>query len=199
MKQSSVAAASAATRAMARLRGALLALAWVSATTCGAWAAPEDGVLINRTMQAEFAEAAAQASPLWTSPAWARATPPGVSVAAVYVNVTNAGPSADTLLSASSPVAARVELHQSTVEDGMSRMRPVDGLELPPGKVLKIEPGGLHLMLTGLAQPLVAGTPLLLTLQFRKAGAITLQVDVIPLTAPGPVATHTHDHASHQH
>jgi copper(I)-binding protein len=57
------------------------------------------------------------------------------------------------------------------------QMRPVESLECPPG-LTKIEPGGLHVMLLGLTHPLAAGTAFPLTLRFRDAGSLTVQVVV---------------------
>jgi copper(I)-binding protein len=109
----------------------------------------------------------------------ARPTPPGISVGAVYFSITNAGSKADRLLSVSTPVAGRVELHESRNMHGVVEMREVTSVECPPGATVRATPGGLHVMLLGLAAPLAAGTELSMSLQFRDAGVLTLKVPVV--------------------
>ena len=109
----------------------------------------------------------------------ARATPPAVSVGAIYFSITNTGPKADRLLSVSTPAADKVELHESRTVHGVVEMRAVAAVECPPGATVKSEPGGLHVMLIGLTQPLRAGTEIPVLLQFRDAGALRLKVPVI--------------------
>jgi hypothetical protein len=108
--------------------------------------------------------------------AWANATPAGATVGAAYLELTAANQ--DTLLSATSAVADRIEMHASSEENGMMRMRPLPAVELQPGKPFVFAPGGAHFMLLGLRQPLVAGARFPLTLQLQNAGALTLQVEV---------------------
>ena len=109
---------------------------------------------------------------------WSRPTPPIASVGAVYLSITNAGPKADRLLTVSSPMARQAEIHESRVVNGTVEMRPVESIECPPGATVRIEPGGLHVMLLGLAHPLAAGTTFPLSLRFRDAGSVTVQVAV---------------------
>ncbi len=108
---------------------------------------------------------------------WSRPTAPGAAVGVVYFSITNSGRQPDRLLEASSPVAGRSEFHESRTVQGIMQMRAVASIECPPG-VTKIEPGGLHLMLVELKQPLAAGTQFALTLRFRDAGSLTVQVPV---------------------
>ena len=109
----------------------------------------------------------------------ARPTPPGVSVGAVYFSITNAGSSADRLLSVSAPVASKVELHESRNMHGVLEMREVTSVECPPGATVRAAPGGLHVMLLGLAAPLAAGTEINVSLHFRDAGVLMLKVPVV--------------------
>lgn len=127
----------------------------------------------------------ASAGALVVSEAWARATPTGATVTAAYFTIENRGSQPDTLVALSSTAARLAELHRTTFQNGMSRMRPAGEITLAPGSTLKAEPGGLHVMLTGLKAPLVAGTKVPLVLQFEQGGAITLQVDVRAATASG--------------
>lgn len=110
--------------------------------------------------------------------AWARATPPGVKVGAAYLSILNRGKQTDYLQSVSSAAASTAEMHRTTHENGVSRMRPAGALPIAAGQALKAEPGGLHVMLTGLKQPLVAGSRVPLVLGFRDAGAVTVQVEI---------------------
>ena len=111
---------------------------------------------------------------------WSRPTPPIASVGAVYFSITNAGRKADRLLAIGSPIARQAEIHESRVVNGTVEMRPVESIECPPGATVRIEPGGLHVMLLGLTHPLAAGTTFPLSLRFRDAGSVTVQVAVRP-------------------
>ena len=108
---------------------------------------------------------------------WARPTPPGVSVGAGYLEI-DGGASADRLLGASSPRAARVEFHESTVEAGIARMRELTAVPVAAGGRVAFAPGGLHLMLLGLVAPLVAGDRVPLMLNFEHAGARAMVLGV---------------------
>lgn len=117
---------------------------------------------------------------------WARATAPSAPSGAVYFVLSNVGKDDDRLLSATTPVAEKAELHTHLIDGGVMRMRPVDAVEVAPGSPTTFAPGGLHVMLTGLKQPLVKGKAFPLTLRFEKGGPVTVQVDVqgIADTAP---------------
>ena len=115
--------------------------------------------------------AASFAAGLKVESAWAHATPPGASVAAVYLRIDNAGGPADRLLAIKTPVAARVEVHRTSVADGMARMRKVSMLHVGANKAVEFAPGGLHVMLFGLNKPLVAGQTFTMEFVFELAGA----------------------------
>ena len=115
--------------------------------------------------------------PIVVSDAWSNATPAGATVAAAYMEITAA--EADTLLSATTTVADHIEMHTSSEEHGMMRMRPMPTAPLESGKPFKFAPGGAHFMLMGLRQPLAAGLRFPMTLQFEKAGTRTVQVLVV--------------------
>lgn len=108
--------------------------------------------------------------------AWARAAAAGNSAA--YMILRNAGPAPDRLIRAESEVAAAVELHQTTMEGGMMKMAPVDGIAVPAGGQAELKPGGLHVMLIGLKRELKAGDKLKLKLHFEKAGAQEIEAEV---------------------
>ncbi len=111
---------------------------------------------------------------------WSRPTAQGMPTGVAYLSITNKGRQQDTLISASTPAAARVEFHRTSFESGMARMRPAGVLVIQPNATLTAEPGGLHLMLVDLKAPLVAGTSVPLVLQFKSAGEITVQLTVEP-------------------
>jgi len=109
--------------------------------------------------------------------AWARATPPGSTVAVVYAEVT--ATHADEIVAITTPVAEHVEMHMTTQVDGVMRMRPVATVKLPANEAVEFKSGGLHLMLTRLRAPLVAGENIALTFKFRSASAVTASAKVI--------------------
>ena len=117
---------------------------------------------------------------------WARATPGGVKVGGAYLEIKAAAGKSDRLVAAKSPVASGAEIHSHIVEGGISRMRRVDGIAIAGGKSVVLAPGGYHLMLTDLKQPLKEGDLLKLTLVFEKAGEIEVEATVEPVGAMGP-------------
>jgi len=116
--------------------------------------------------------------PIAISDAWTRPTAAGMPMGAAYFVVRNAGTVDDVIVSASTPAAARVEIHQTTIADGMARMRPLREVVVPARGMVAIAPGGIHLMLVDLAAPLPAGTRVPLALQFRRAGRVEISLVV---------------------
>jgi copper(I)-binding protein len=118
--------------------------------------------------------------------AWARATPPGTAVAAVYLTLVG-GAQPDRLVEASTGVAAMTQIHAITETEGMARMREADaGIAVPAGKTVVLAPHGLHLMLMDLARPLVAGERFEVTLEFQGAGRRVVSVAVVAPDQPTP-------------
>jgi hypothetical protein len=117
---------------------------------------------------------------------WARATPPGAPVAAAYLDLRNTGAADDALLAVETPLAGRVEIHTMNMEEGVMRMRQVERLDLPAQQSVTMAPGGLHLMLMELNQPLVAGESVVLSLRFEQAGAMEVSAVVAPVGATAP-------------
>lgn len=128
--------------------------------------------------------ALAASSAIEVSQAWSRPAPLGGNGAGFAV-ITNRGATADTLVEVSSPVAARVQIHESMIMGGQAMMhaRP-GGLPVPAGATVALKPGGWHIMLMGLKQPLKAGDSYPATLTFRKAGKMTVRFSV-QAAAPG--------------
>src|SRR5262249_2376444 len=113
---------------------------------------------------------------------WARATPKGASVGAGYLKIPNKGSAPDRLVGGSSPVADRFEVHEMAMADGVMKMRPLpNGLEIKPGQTVELKPGGSHIMLLGLKQPLEAGKMVKGTLVFKKAGTVEIEYKGEPI------------------
>lgn len=127
---------------------------------------------------------------------WARATPGGAKVGAAYLEIA-APKTGDKLLSANSPVAGVVELHTHAHENGVMRMRKVDSIPVEGGKSVKLAPGGLHVMLIDLKQPLKEGESIDLTLVFEKAGEVPVKVPVRKIGDPGPGGKAGGGHGGH--
>lgn len=119
--------------------------------------------------------------------AWSRATPGGAKIAGGYLTIENKGTTPDRLIGGSGDVAAKVEVHEMSMKDGVMTMRPLDeGLTIEPGKMIKLAPGGYHLMLMDIKSPLKQGDKVPVTLEFEKAGKVKLTLDVQPLGAQAP-------------
>lgn len=113
-----------------------------------------------------------------------RATPPGTSVGVGYMTIVNDGAMSDRLLGASTPVAGKVEIHQTVEEDGMMKMiEQENGIEVPAGGEAALAPGGYHLMIMGLDEPLQEGTRVPMTLSFERAGDVDIELEVKPIGA----------------
>ncbi len=130
------------------------------------------------------AEAEARAGAIVITQPWSRAAMRGGSGAA-FLTLRNTGTTADRLLGAATPAAGKVELHSMVRDGDVMRMREQPAIDLPPGQDVVLRPGGLHLMMLGLAQPLERGATLPLTLRFEHAGEVTVQVAVQAAGASG--------------
>jgi periplasmic copper chaperone A len=117
---------------------------------------------------------------------WARAMPRGAETAAAYATLESE--KGDRLTGISTPIAQKAELHTMTAENGVMKMREVDGVDLPAGQPIALRPGGYHIMLTGVAKPLVEGQSFPLTLVFAKAGPREVTVSVQKVGAMAPNA-----------
>jgi copper(I)-binding protein len=120
---------------------------------------------------------------------WSRATPKGASAGAAYLTITNNGNTADRVTCTSSDVSAQCQIHTMAMDNGVMKMRPVEGgLEIAPGQTVTLKPGGLHVMLVDLKHPLEQGKAAEATFQFEKAGTIKVAFPVLALGAPAPGA-----------
>lgn len=146
---------------------------------------------MKRLIHATIPLLAILASPAFADPAdiavsdaWSRATPPGAKTGVVYLTVTDTG-AADSLTAVETPVAETAMLHESKTVNGVSQMRPVEAAPVSVDAPLKLAPGGYHIMLEGLKQPLKAGESFPVTLTFAQAGAVTATVEVRSLGGGG--------------
>jgi periplasmic copper chaperone A len=108
---------------------------------------------------------------------------PGSDVAAVYLTVRNSGSKPLSIIGVESPAASHAMIHETQTEGGQSRMRPHEHLSIPPGQTVKLEPGGLHIMLHGLAQPLAVGQNVPLALLLADGSKVQVAARVRPLSA----------------
>lgn len=126
------------------------------------------------------APAAAQemrAGDLTVQQPWTRAAGQGATGAG-FLAISNRGAAADRLLSASSPAARAMELHTMIRDGDVMRMRPVEAIDVPGGQTVTLRPGGLHLMLIGLSQPLREGESVPVVLRFERAGPVQVALTV---------------------
>jgi copper(I)-binding protein len=110
--------------------------------------------------------------------AWARPVPAAGGNGAVFMRLVNAGNEADQLAGGESPLVSAVEVHRTTVEEGVMRMEHIPGLEVPPKGEVLLKPGGYHVMLIDVDQSLAPGDTLPITLRFEKTAEIKIDVEV---------------------
>ena len=128
-----------------------------------------------------------KAGDLVISQGWSRATPGGAKIGGGYLTIENKGTAPDRLIHSSGDFAGKVEVHEMAMKNGVMTMRPVDnGLTIEPGKTVKLAPGGFHLMMFDLKNPLKQGDKVPVVLEFEKAGKVTLSLDVEGIGAQGP-------------
>lgn len=128
-------------------------------------------------------------------------TPPNARNAGGFVTIVNTGDVDNRLVSATSPVSERVELHTMTMDGDVMRMRELeDGIALPAGETVELKPGGLHVMFIGLSAPFVTGETVPVTLTFESGDTQELVMPVMERTMEmmhGDDDNEGHDHSSH--
>jgi copper(I)-binding protein len=128
-----------------------------------------------------------KAGDLVISQAWSRATPNGAKIAGGYLTIENKGSVPDRLIGGAGDVAGKIEVHEMATNNGVMTMRPLDnGLTIEPGKTVKLAPGGYHLMMFDLKGQLKQGDKVPVTLEFEKAGKVTLSFEVQSVGAQAP-------------
>lgn len=129
---------------------------------------------------------------------WSRPTPPGVETGVGYMKITNTGEADVTLVSAQTPRAERVTIHESLMENGLMKMQALDdGLEIAAGETVALKPKSYHLMLEKLNESLVEGQRVPLTLEFESdEGARRIEVELAVGAIDGDGSEHG-DHSGH--
>ena len=138
----------------------------------------------------------AQAQNLDVKGAWARATVQGQKATGAFMTIT--APTAGKLVKVESPVAGVAEVHEMKMDNGIMKMRAVDGgLDLAAGKAFELKPGGYHVMLMDLKLPLMKDTTIPLTLTFKDAKGVERKTELkLPVSATAPAGT-AMDHHKH--
>ena len=138
-----------------------------------------------------------RAGDLLITQAWSRATPGGAKIAGGYLTIENKGTAPDRLIKGTADISGKVEVHEMAMNNGVMTMRELDkGLAIEPGKTVKLAPGGYHLMLMDLKGALKQGDKVAVTLEFEKAGKVTVPFDVQGVGAQAPGGgSGQHDHS----
>ena len=123
----------------------------------------------------------ASVGPIKIENAYTRATAPGQQVAGGFMKIENKG-AADQLISASSPAAGEVQLHEMAMEGNVMKMRQLKDIPVPAGGAVELKPGGLHLMFMNIKTPMAAGQTVPVKLKFAKAGEVEVK---FPVSAMG--------------
>lgn len=128
---------------------------------------------------------------LEVSAPWARASAGRAKTGGAFIaSITNHGGSMDRLVGVQSSVAQRTEIHRSMMEDGIMKMRRVQGIDVPAGGSVALKPGGYHVMFMGLRQPFKKGESFPLTLVFEKAGKVDVSVKIQGVRSMGKSGMH---------
>lgn len=125
-----------------------------------------------------LAPSAIAAANIGVSNAWIPQAPPGVSMLAGYLTINNSGDTSVNLLAAQSDRFRNVTVHQTVIENGVSRMRELHLLEIAPGKEITFAPGGMHLMLMQPRTPIVPGDHIEITLLLSDGQRVPAVFDV---------------------
>ena len=165
-------------------------------------------------MKTTFLSALASLVLLWNVPAGAgtthdkdimieklqiRATTPKAGTTAAYGLIHNHGTHDDRLIGASARFAKKTELHEMKLDGDVMKMRAISGgIPLPAGGMIRLTNKANHIMLIGLDEPILLDKRYQITLEFEKAGQITLDAETIALSGKIHSATHDHNHA-HKH
>ena len=115
---------------------------------------------------------------------YTRTTPPMAAVAGGFMTVTNNGTESDTFLGGSAGFVEAVEIHEMSMADGIMKMRRLEnGLQIAPNETVELKPGGYHLMLIKPSKPMKEGDKHKITLSFKQAGDIEVELEVKDISA----------------
>ncbi|MEO6320938.1 MAG: DUF1775 domain-containing protein [Polaromonas sp.] len=161
-------------------------------------------VLLEVTDAAQVAELGTTSQPVQVKDAWVRTTVAGQQGSGAFMTVI--AKTATRLVGVTSPVAGTAEVHEMKMQGDVMKMRAVPALDLPAGQPVQLKPGGYHVMLMDLKQPLPKGSTVPLTLLFKNAKGIESRVDLnlpvaafAPGTPAGTAKAAAQDHGAHQH
>jgi periplasmic copper chaperone A len=140
--------------------------------------------LSGSAWQNQPSSAAEQAADVTVGDAWVRESLPGRPATAAYLTLENRGPRDVRLVGGRTAAARVLELHEMRTERGTMKMRRIDGVTIPAGGKVALEPGGLHLMLIGLSQPLRPGARVELVLRFQDGSERVVEARVDPILPP---------------
>ena len=128
-----------------------------------------------------------QDAPVKVEGAWVRSTVPGQQGTGAFMTVTAARPMK--LVGVATPVAGAAEVHEMKMQDDVMIMRPVRALDLPAGQPVQLKPGGYHIMLQDLKQPLPKESVVALTLFFSDAQGVRSRLELkLPVALQAPAA-----------
>ncbi|MDK9736742.1 copper chaperone PCu(A)C [Vibrio sp. D404a] len=133
-----------------------------------------------------------QASDVMIHDAYARAMPPSAVNSAVFTTLMNHSDATRTLVSASTPAAGKVELHDVIMEGEVMKMRQVEHIQIPAHGSTELKPGSLHIMLFDLAAHLEEGQSITLTLNYANGDAQTVEVPVKKVMSGMKKMDHSH-------
>jgi len=145
------------------------------------------GVAFSASVPAQSVSKTVTSSAIKIDDAYTRATVPGQQVAGGFMKIENKGASVDQLLSASSPAAGEVQLHEMAMEGNVMKMRQVRDIAVPAGGVVELKPGGYHLMFISLKGPFAAGETVPVKLKFAKAGELDVKMPVNAMGNAGAI------------
>ncbi|MDH4127209.1 MAG: copper chaperone PCu(A)C [Spirochaetota bacterium] len=128
---------------------------------------------------------------------WIRFSPPSIKTTAGYLSIYNHGTVTDTLISAKSDIAEFVELHNMTFENGIMRMKKVDGIDIPVNSSVQLKPGGHHLMFINLKKEIKENDKVKIILTFKNTGTYITTAEVKKSNVP--FHKHDHSHGSNVH
>ena len=128
--------------------------------------------------------------------AWSRFTAPSVPTGVVFMQLNNTGTKADALVSVSSPVAKKAEIHNHINDKGVMRMRQVAKVDVPAGKSVSLQPGGFHVMLMGLKKPLKLNDSFPVTLKYQSG--LTQKITATVNNGSGMQTMNHGEHHDHQ-
>jgi copper(I)-binding protein len=141
-------------------------------------------IVVSAAQAADQVKGTAAGEVMISNP-YARAATQTQKSSAVYMSIMNNGKTGHAIVRAKGDVSKVVELHTHIEEGGMSRMRPVDKIELAPGAATELKPGGLHIMLIDLTRNLAEGDKVQLELEFEDGSKATVAAPVRPVMPMG--------------